>query len=119
MRIPILSTALLIVVVAAPAWGESEFEAAWRFCKAGALDQLKAPATARFDNITIKRLKPPNIGVSFSLDAQNSFGALLRVWGLCVYHQSGGRSFVDLNDVWKDQVLLDAADSLAYHLPPE
>lgn len=54
--------------------------------------QLKAPATAQFSGATITKVTPSAVGdvytISGSVDAQNSFGALIRSRWTCVLHWS-------------------------------
>jgi len=66
-----------------------------RVCKEKFIpDRLKAPATAKFSNITTT----DNAGtytVTGSVDSENSFGALIRSTFICSVHSSGNQWVLD------------------------
>ena len=55
-----------------------------RICKAAIADRLKAPATATYDLSVIGRFK-----VGGDVDAENSYGALVRGYGGCEFSLNG------------------------------
>ena len=59
-------------------------------CEDAVKNQLKSPTSAKFDNIKILYgEKTHNYTVSGSVDAQNSFGAMLRSYFVCGVDESG------------------------------
>lgn len=61
------------------------------FCKKSVLGRLKAPATARFAKVNTPRYNVPGgvYYVSGAVDAENSYGALIRNSFYCVMAYSG------------------------------
>jgi hypothetical protein len=112
--------ALAVSCAAAAVAAEPDHEAAWKFCKRDILNQLKAPATAKFDNISLMQSKTvAETQVYFSVDAQNSYGALVRSWALCIYHPGGQKSLARMHPALQDMVLEQMDNSAAIHRPPE
>lgn len=70
-------------------------------CKEWVTDQLKAPATADFSNVEVKRYDDGRWRVAGEVDAENSFGATLRMsWSCYVGYDEDAETYegrVDLD----------------------
>src|SRR6185295_2885080 len=113
-RVLILSIVCLaacVLTATTPALGDENADAL-AACQQEVLLHLKAPATAKFDNISIMPGRPPNIAVTFSVDAENSFGALIRTWGACPYDPTAKKAKVIIDTEWQSllrEMALEAA----------
>lgn len=84
---------LIIVIVAAVGSGsdvrvQPEFEARSE-CRMAVVNSLKAPSTAKFVSIQAKQTAPGRWTVGGQVDAQNSFGAMIRSYYICEAVQVG------------------------------
>jgi hypothetical protein len=65
---------------------------AWGICKQFIRDRLKAPTTAKFETYNrygVKQLDTDDWQVTIQVDAQNSFGAMLRSTYVCKIQDKG------------------------------
>lgn len=62
-------------------------------CQKAARAQLKAPATAQFGTVSPVSLGGGRFQVAGPVDAENSYGALLRMTYDCTVHFTGGESY--------------------------
>jgi len=58
-------------------------------------DRLKAPATAKFSNVTTTATAAGGYTVVGSVDSENGFGALIRSTFTCSVHSSGDQWVLD------------------------
>jgi hypothetical protein len=103
--------------VSATAAADPALDAAWKLCKADTLKQLKAPASAKFDNLSAARVKDGRIAFYFSVDSQNSYGAMLRSYAICDVDPADHFSL--FNETFVDPVMEHAGGPGKYTPPAE
>ena len=91
--------AIIAHVQVPPKTDTSESVMAWIKAKHFVTDNLKAPATAKFDDCPLQQCVTPlgmnRYSVSSYVDAQNSFGALIRTRWVAVVREEGDMWYLE------------------------
>ena len=91
---------LFLVILTAGCTSQTEVarQQASEKCQALISGRLKAPSTAKFSGITFEALDANTFNVLGSVDAQNSFGAMIRADFSCQAFNDGTVKLLFLND---------------------